>query len=307
MRRQPWTFAIIALLATLVPWAPALRARAAGEGCLGGRIVFSSDRSGQPGLYTMSAQGGDVTLLTPGGHAPNWSRDGSKVVFDSFTSAGAHDIFTVNADGSGLKDLTNVGPGITQIDPAWSPDGTEIAFAAEPVGTRHAALWVMHANGSHRHQIANVSGAEEEHPSWSPEGTRLAFDAFPSRGPGHVYIVRADGTHLHRLTSDALDAWGPDWSPTAHLIVFANGGSAPTSDLFTIRPDGSGLTQLTHNPAGDASGLPAFSPNGTRITFSHFDPNGADVFRMTATGQAVRNLTNDPAFDYWSDWGRCPS
>lgn len=311
MRSRRWLLATVGFLAPLLAWAPSIPALAAAAGCRSGRIVFTSDRGGpQPDLYVMDAHGNDPTrITTTGAHGPNWSPDGSRIVFDGFTEAGAHDIFTVRADGSDLTDLTNSAPGLTQYDPAWSADGTEIAFAAEPVGTRHAALYVMNGDGSGRHEVANVAGAEEEHPSWSPDGTLIAFDAFPAAGPDHIYLVRPDGTHLRGLTSDALDAWGPDWSPKGNLIAFSDGGSAPVSDLMTIRPDGAGLTQLTHLGMFTAAGLAAFSPDGRAITYSLFRPRHLpDVFRMSITGSDVHNLTKDVvAFDYWSDWGPCPA
>ena len=160
-------------------------------------------------------------------------------------------------------------------------------------------------------RISALGGTLEvrSHPGRAPDGALLAFDAFPSSGPGHVFLVRPDGTHLRELTSDALDAWGPDWSPRGNLIAFSNGGSAPISDLYTVRPDGTGLTQLTHNRLFGTSGFPAFSPDGRSIRYSQFNPHHLpDVFRMSVSGTDVHNLTSDPgAFDYWSDWGPCPS
>ncbi len=298
------------VLAPLIASVPSDAAHAAAANCKG-NIVFTSDRAGpQPDLYVMDARGGNPTqITTTGAHAPDWSPDGSKIVFDSFTQEGAHDIFTVNADGSDLTDLTNLAPGTDQYDAAWSPDGTQIAFVAEPHGSRHAALYAINADGSGRRQVTNVVGAEEERPSWSPDGRHIVFDAFPSAGPDHLYVVRSDGTHRQTLTSDALDAWGPSWSPSGDLIAFSDGASGLVSDLMTIRPDGSDVTQLTHLKTGATAGFPSFSPAGRAITYSLFLPHRLpDVFRMSISGTDVHNLTGDVvAFDYWSDWGPCPA
>lgn len=311
MRSKRWLLATVGFLAPLMAWVPSVPARAAAADCRSGRIVFTSDRGGpQPDLFVMDAHGGAATrITTTGAHAPDWSPDGSTIAFDSFTGAGAHDIFTVKADGSDLTDLTNSAPGLDQYGAAWSADGADIAFVAEAHGSRHAALYVMNADGSGRHEVANVVGAEEGNPSWSPDGTLIVFDAFPASGPGHLFLVRPDGTHLRALTNDALDAWAPDWSPKGNLIVFSDGGSAPTSDLMTIRPDGTGLTQLTHLGMFTAAGLAAFSPDGRAITYSLFRPRHLpDVYRMSIAGTDVHNLTKDVvAFDYWSDWGPCPA
>lgn len=53
---------------------------------------------------------------------PSWSPDGSKIVFMSDRD-GNHEIYSMNADGSGQTRLTN-SPGRDEF-PAWSPDGGE--------------------------------------------------------------------------------------------------------------------------------------------------------------------------------------
>jgi dipeptidyl aminopeptidase/acylaminoacyl peptidase len=53
---------------------------------------------------------------------------GQKIVFGSVRNGGNHDIFIMDADGSGQTRLTNnpAGDGF----PAWSPNGTKIAFVS---------------------------------------------------------------------------------------------------------------------------------------------------------------------------------
>ena len=67
-----------------------------------------------------------------------------------------HRIAVINADGTGLRYLTNSKTGDT--DPAWSPDGRWIAFV------RHGDLWLMDANGaSQRLLVRNAT-----QPAWKP-------------------------------------------------------------------------------------------------------------------------------------------
>jgi TolB protein len=93
-----------------------------------GRIAFTSDRGGDPEIYTMSPDGSGVRQLTRNNHGdefPNWSPDGRRLAFhrerrDNF------DVYTMRARGGGLRRLTRdpAGEGV----PTWSPDGREIAF-----------------------------------------------------------------------------------------------------------------------------------------------------------------------------------
>ena len=89
-----------------------------------GKIAF--ERAGD--IWTMNPDGsGQVNLTNTSAteHDPNWSPDGSKIVFKD----GTRGFFVMNADGSGVTDL---GSGPTpDFYPAWSPDGTKIAFSAQ--------------------------------------------------------------------------------------------------------------------------------------------------------------------------------
>jgi len=68
---------------------------------------------------------------------PNWSPDGSMIAFAS-TRDNNHNIYVMNADGSGQTRLTrNAAP---DFSPAWSPDGTRIVFQSNREGGLVATL-----------------------------------------------------------------------------------------------------------------------------------------------------------------------
>jgi Tol biopolymer transport system component len=86
-----------------------------------GRLAFDSPTSPDgPGIFVRSADGATTTRVTTGDdHTPTWSPDGSKIAF----TRGAEDtedqeIFVVNADGSGLVQLTN--NEFADSHPSWS-------------------------------------------------------------------------------------------------------------------------------------------------------------------------------------------
>jgi Tol biopolymer transport system component len=84
------------------------------------------------------------------------------------TRDGNAEIYVINADGSGLQNLTN-DPGMDYW-PAWSPDGTRIAFSSS------GHLYVMNAGGSERREVrpADPTTLSLEEPAWSPDGMKLA-------------------------------------------------------------------------------------------------------------------------------------
>ncbi len=100
----------------------------------------------------MRADGSRLTKLTSDGDADNfsgsWSPDGGKIAFSARGSKAAKgEIFVMNADGSGIRQLT-MHPAHDSA-PVWSPDGKRIAFISDRDGKDHEnQIYVMRANGS---------------------------------------------------------------------------------------------------------------------------------------------------------------
>lgn len=76
---------------------------------------------------------------------------------------------------------------------------------------------------------------------------------------------------------------------TNGLLVYRAQAEGHTQ-LFTVRPDGSEPRQITHFTNSDA-GWPAWSPDGTRITFERDFANHAAIYTMSATGTDLQSLT----------------
>jgi Tol biopolymer transport system component len=125
----------------------------------GKKIAFRSFRDNNDEIYTMNADGSAQTNITnnPGLDVePAFSRDGTKIVFRSQRTTGEgvdnptgnSEIFTINLDGTGLKQLTfNTAD---DRDPTWSPDGTKIAFMTDrdAPSSGNFEVYTMNADGS---------------------------------------------------------------------------------------------------------------------------------------------------------------
>ncbi len=106
---------------------------------------------------------------------------------------------------------------------------------------------------------------QERHPKLSPDGTLIAFTGEVDGNPD-VYVMRADGSGLRRLTfhPEADEVVG--WHPTSAKILFRSGRSSWSrfDRLFLISPDGGGAEELPLHEAGRG----CFSPDGTRIAYN---------------------------------------
>src|SRR5438105_11508188 len=108
----------------------------------GSKIAFVSFREGTYccGIYVMNAADGGGLVHLPPGRAPAWSPDGSKIAFTRY-GANASDIYVMNADGSGIVQLTT-NPA-NDGEPAWSPGGSKVACLRTRDG--NCGVCAMHA------------------------------------------------------------------------------------------------------------------------------------------------------------------
>lgn len=113
-----------------------------------GRLIAFADRA----IMVVAPDGSGLRTLVHDENAYEvaWSPDGSKLLFTC-----VRDICMVDADGSGLVNLTE-GPRDTYERGAdWSPDGSEIVFASDRAGDGTMRLYVMDADGSDVRELAN--------------------------------------------------------------------------------------------------------------------------------------------------------
>ncbi|MEN3011151.1 MAG: PKD domain-containing protein [Candidatus Bipolaricaulaceae bacterium] len=84
---------------------------------------------------------------------PRWSPDGTKISFAT-NRDGNWEIYTMNVDGSGLKNLTNNDKSDDQW-PSWSPDGQYIVFQSNRTG-RFELFIMFAADGTGQKQLTGV-------------------------------------------------------------------------------------------------------------------------------------------------------
>jgi TolB protein len=209
----------------------------------GRSILYASfsTRTSSPVLAMLTAGRGRETLLEsqsmvfPGSFSP----DGTKVAFSS-THDGNAEIYVVNADGTGLKRLTDH-PEI-DVSPTWSPTGRELAFTSNRTGGPQ--IYTIDTEGLNLTRLSRV-GSYNAEPAWSPSRD-FSEIAYASRIEGAVFdiVVHDLLTHqVRQLTSQRGLNESPSWSPNGRHLVFTSTRSGE-SQLYTVNRDGSNLRPI---------------------------------------------------------------
>ncbi|HVN56357.1 MAG TPA: protein kinase [Anaerolineaceae bacterium] len=276
-----------------------------------GEIVFASNRTGIPQLWTMDANGGklfQVTSLPDGACQPDWSPDGIRIVFIS-PCPGKRDIyersnlFIINRDGSRLLALPKSPEG--DFEPAWSPDGNRIAYTS--LKNNQPRIFVLNLVDNSVMEISKTVFGDRQ-PSWSPSGTQLAFVRI--RNSPEIWVVSDTGQNEFKFTlsGSIADNW-PVWSPDNRFIFYCQGALEKGVPWLTAqRYEDRGKMKEFRVPGEDLPQVgpvnkPSISPDNMWIVYESW-PDGInhDIYRMTISGAGPVRLTTDPGLDFDPKW-----
>jgi Tol biopolymer transport system component len=132
--------------------------------------VDSIDEEFRGDIVLLAADGSTRTPILTAGDTkdPNWDPTGAELAFSRRTNKRT-DVYTANADGSGLTQVTHTVLR-WEFAPVWSPDGTRIAFSRTG-GTNSLTiqdLWTIAPDGTDPDRVTNSQGVDELAPDWQP-------------------------------------------------------------------------------------------------------------------------------------------
>jgi Tol biopolymer transport system component len=281
-----------------------------------------------------------------GNYYPSIDASGQKIAFTSWCDLvpggnpdGNSELFAMNADGTGLTQLTFSTGGTGIYNPAISSNGQKVVFASDrdlvPGSNTdlNSEIFVVNINGSGLVQLTHSTGGDvnnfggNSHPRLSPAGHRVAFssdlDLVPgsnSDGNHELFLVNIDGTGLVQLTHTTggygvFDPGGLDSTGTKVIFdsdrdMVTGGNTDGNTEIFMMNVNGTGLVQLTNTSGGAGCLGPVWTPNTQTITFwSDRDlvGNNADanyeVFRMNIDGTGLVQVTAGTGGFGSAPWG----
>ncbi len=213
----------------------------------------------------------------------------------AFTSSdlSRRDIWIINPDGTGEKNLTLPLDNILAEAPIWSPDGQTIAYDGL-IGVSDARdLVSVNVNGEPVLNQLTFGEGYDCYPSYSPDGQLIVF--MSERNDNRdLYVMDLEGNDVARLTDSLAQDYEPAWSPAGNLIAFVSRRSGD-SEIFVMNTDGSDKVQLSDSDQLDWR--PAWSPDGEWIAFESWRNGNADIFIMRKDGSDLQQLTTSEAED----------
>jgi Tol biopolymer transport system component len=231
-----------------------------------GRVAFERQvAGGPPGVWLLDLATGAVSALTGSVEArdPTWSRDGSRVYFETGDDSdvvlqairvedGATEVVARLADG-----------GHTLLRPRVSPDGTRLAYTRSSEG--QLEVWVRELAGGADARVVRL-GDGAAFPTWSPDSRAVAVDVWRN-GHAQAYVADLTTSAITQVSRSVDQAWVRSWSPDGTRLVFA-GATDGRWNVWSVRRDGSELRQLTDY--GDEHHYvrnPEWSPSGDRLVY----------------------------------------
>jgi len=189
----------------------------------GTTIVFDRTLPKEDAVWLMQSDGSGLRQLThnkPAGKdecrcegSPVFSPDAKRIAFVRTITDLKTALFIVNADGTGLKQLTPWRLGVSEkLD--WSPDGSRIVISspqAERPGTA-SNVFTIRPDGTGLTQLTHETkaGVHDLADGFSPDGTKIIFAKTVDGGPFQVDVMNADGTGVRQLTH-GVDAHWASW------------------------------------------------------------------------------------------------
>jgi TolB protein len=272
----------------------------------GKQLIFQSTRDGREcdQIYTMDVDGSNVKLISTGDGRTTCSYflpKGKKVLYSSTHLGGKQcpprpdfskgyvwavydtfDIFTANADGSGVKQLTN--------SPGYDAETTinrkgKLVFTSKRDGDLD--IYTMDRDGKNLKRLTNELGYDGG-PFWSYDGKQIVYRAYHPQTAKEkadyiallknnlirptvldIWVMNADGSNKRQITHLNKASFAPYFFPDGKRVIFSSNVADPKGrdfDLYMINVDGSGMQRITYNNTFD--GFPMFSPDGKKLVFA---------------------------------------
>ncbi len=217
----------------------------------GSKIAYVSFEKKKPIIFVQSLSGQRTVLANFKGNnsAPSWAPDGSKLAI-VLTYGANSQVYTINADGSGLKQITK--SSAIDTEPTWSTDAKWIYFSSDRGGKPQ--IYKVSSNGGEPQRVT-FEGAYNVSPRFSPDGKSLAMIRNDG-GKFRVALQDLSSGQVQILSEGSQDE-SPSFAPNGRVLLYAT-RAAGHGSLAAVSADGRVKQRL--NESGGDIREPAWGP-----------------------------------------------
>jgi Tol biopolymer transport system component len=187
-------------------------------------------------IYEADPDGENLKCLTPGAKVytaeGSYSADGKKIVY-SAGNAGDVQLFVMNADGTGPRQLTTA-KNCYNGGPFLSPDGSKVIFRSDRKEKDRLQLYVINTDGTGERAVTDNDKWVYWAPYWYKDGKHVIYTAADHSTMGRpnydLYWMNIETGKTTRLThapgQDVLPVFSPDY--TKVMWTSSRDGRSPT-------------------------------------------------------------------------------
>jgi Tol biopolymer transport system component len=239
-----------------------------------------------------------------------------------------YQVFRVNADGTGLTQLTRGAERVDNGEPEASPDGRSIVFQHGP-HEGNMEIYLMRSDGSRMRRLTHCAGCHWSiDASFSPDGSSIVFARWGAQGVVAIWRMRVGGTNARILVRpgkgrprDQPNSYPmvlapkvpfvdqPAFSPDGRFLAYRGTTLRGQTSIFVATADGRNARAAT--PPSVHASRPRWSPDGKLILFYTTDKDdlhpgrSANIEAIHPDGTGLHALTHDRGGsdqNYDADW-----
>jgi len=264
-------------------------------------LIFSSDRSGDVGLWWIARNGAGLTRLALGDveyRALSFARSRDRLVFEALRD---HASFQeIPRDATPATAPTYIASLRTNIFDRFYIETSSGRAAFVSVRGGPESLWVAD-KGKAPHQITNTQNMFYQEPSWSPDGKWIAYVGV-APDQSDLFLISGDGGSPRPLTHDATVQQSPVWSPDGKYLYFTSRKSGAWR-IWRIDPFSNGLPVVV---SGDGPRTVRPSPDGKYLYYAMDGLAGVRRRALSPTGKSLVGpeeiITSSLHPSDWRNW-----